>query len=471
MRGQVKRLCESLGPQGFADKLISCLREGVSNPTSPEALQPNQIDLKECFIGLCGEQAYVRLGERYARKGIDRSNAFNLVRYNDSQAERPSGQNAQYERLEESHQWVDDVTELREAGEAVDLSAFSQITGQIAFNMIAKGWNNAEMVGDRIFEPYPTQFSGEKIPWISNVFGQTPGDSDIHPLMPYPETTIGPRWINTPRVFKKGGILSLSMEFLLFDRTGQAQASATLEKLGKAIRYDKEYMQLRVFMGYNPTGPLNVLATGQFSYNLNGVAYSVYNTSGSNFVNAMTATPLVDYTSVNNSIYLRSKILDPDTGRPIAYGAPSDLFVMPFAVMNGKRILTATNYQTIYPGYSASSPAAPGNVKLDSGNPVDWPITLMTSPIAYQILLQATIDPLGNSGAVTSTIANALWWNGQFKEALKYAEIFPFRTEQAAPQNIKQFEQDMQVRIKVSEMGVPFWYDPRQLCFFMNTHN
>lgn len=455
---EFRQLYESAGPRATVDTVGKLLREGK--------VSGHDLDLRECFLAVCGEEAYSKLGARYAQRKAVGRDGEKYVPVIEAYHDNPDKFDAQEKQLS----WTDDAAEiLREAGEGVDLSAFSAITGQIAFNTIGKGWNNAEFVGDQLFAPYPTQFSGEKIPWLSNVFGATPGDGDIHPQMPYPETTLGPRWINTPRVFKKGGILSLSLEFILFDRTGQAQAAETLEKLGKGIRYQKEYMQLRVFMGYNPTGPLTTNASGQYAYNLNGVAYGPYLTAGANYVNAQGSTPLTDYTSVNNSLYLRSKILDPDTGRPIVYGPPDDLFVMPFAMMNAKRILTATGTQTIFPGYSAASPAAPGNVKIEGGNPVDWKINLMTSPIAYQILLQATIDPAGNAGAVTSTKANAYWFSGQFKEALRYAEIFAFRTEQAAPQNIRQFEQDMQVRVKCSEMGVPFWYDPRFVNFFYNT--
>ena len=460
MKGQdVRQLHESLGAHGVCEKITSCLREGL--------LTPQDIDLRELYLGMCGETAFARLGERYSRRGGERALSPQLASYGDSKT------GAQYERLEESLTWTDNPRNfltLQEAGEAnVDLSAFSAITGQIVFNMIGKGWNNAEFVGDQLFAPYPTQFSGEKIPWLSNVFGQTPGDGDIHPGMPYPETTLGPRYITTPRVFKKGGILSLSLEFMLFDRTGQAQAAETLEKLGKGIRYQKEYMQLRVFMGYNPTGALNVNASGQFAYNLNGTAFAPYLATGSNYVNAQSATPLVDYSSINQAIFLRSKILDPDTGRPIALGPPKDMFVMPFGIMSAKRILTATQTQTIYPGYGAVSPAAPGNIKFDAGNPVNWNINLLTSPIAYQILLQASINPVGVAGALTSTQVNAFWWTGNFKEALRYAEIFPMKTETSVPGNIRQFEQDMSLRVKVSEMGVPFWYDPREVEFFYNT--
>jgi len=451
----VKQLYESLGPQGFYDKVSTCLREGE--------LKPEQIDLKEMFLGMCGERAYSILGEKHARRHND-PEAIQLAKYGDSKT------GEEYNRLEESAGWTSDPSRvLREAGEAVDVSAFSAITGQIAYNYIAKGWNNAEMVGDRIFRNMPTEFSGQKIPWLSNLFGPITGDQDIHAGMDYPEATFGPRYITTPRVFKKGAILSISLEFMLFDRTGQA-GSMGLEKLGAAVRYSKEYMQLRVFMGYNPVGALSSVAGSPYGYNLNNTYLGTYLTSGSNYVNALGSTPLTDWTSVNQAIYLRSKILDPDSGRPIALGPGRCLFVMPQQMMLAKRILTATGTQSIYPGYSVSNPAAPGNVKFDSGNPITWNLDLFTSPIAYQILLAATTNPAAQgSTQLTTTQINAFWWYGDFNESFAYAEIFPFKSEQAIAGNIREFQSDIKLRFKVSEMGVPFVYDPRFTAFFYNT--
>lgn len=425
MKGQnFRQLYESMGPQGTYQKIVECLATGD--------LKPDDFELKELYIGCCGERSYVERGRRFAQM------------QHTLQAPRLIPE----DEYRGNDRWLDNPGQiLREAGEAVDVSAFSAITGQLYVTAVNKGWENAEAVSDRIFTNFPTQLSGEKIPWLSNIFGATPGDSDIHPGMNYPELTFGPRWITSPRTKKKGGILSLSMEFMLFDRTGQA-GSMGGEKVGEAIRYDKEYLCLRMFLGLDQ------------SYNLNGTAYNTYLTTGTNYVNAQSATPLVDYTSVNNAIYLFSKILDPDTGRPIRIGMPPDMFVMPFAVMNAKRILTATGTQTVYPGYSAATPPAPGNVKFDSGNPINWGINLMTSPIAYQLLI--------NSG-LTATQANAYWWSGDFKKTFYYAENFPFQSFQAAPQNLKDFEQDIQLRFKVREMGAPFVWDPRYTCEFFNT--
>src|SRR6185437_3518286 len=129
-------------------------------------LPANDIDLRECFLAVFGDQAYARLGERYARRnGRATSNPLEVTRY---ETDGPG----RYELVESSHTWTEDAKEvvLREAGEGVDLSAFSAITGQIAFNKIADGWNDAEFVGDQLYTNYPTQFSGEKIPWLSNIF-------------------------------------------------------------------------------------------------------------------------------------------------------------------------------------------------------------------------------------------------------------------------------------------------------------
>lgn len=461
----VKQLHESLGPTGFYHKITECLREG--------ALKHEQIDLQEMAIGMLGERAYMKLGERYSQRRGDAS-AIELCQHGDSRT------GAQYAKLEESAGWFSDpATVLREAGEAVDVAGFSAITGQIAYNAIGKGWNNAEMIGDRIFKNFPTEFSGQKIPWLSNIFGSQPGDGDIHPGMDYPETTFGPRYVTSPPVLKKGGILSVSLEFMLFDRTGQA-GSMGLEKLGQAIRYQKEYMQLRTLMAYNPVGPLtansgSTVNNRNFGYNLNGSYLGQYNTSGSNFINAQGSTPLVDYTSLANALQLRSQILDPDTGRPMLLSQPKTLFVMPGAVWAAKRILNATETRTTYPGYGASTPAAPGNVQLIAGNPIEWNLQILTSPIAQQIAAQAALSPAGVAGTGSANTVNAesqysAWWMlGDFPEALWYAEIFPFRSEQAIAGNIREFQSDIKLRFKVSEMGVPFWYDPRQILFFYNS--
>lgn len=469
----VKQLYESFGPQGFYDKITACLKEGRENPSGENALQPEQIDLQEMAIGVLGERNYIRLGERYARRRGDPS-AVELTFYGDAKT------GARYEALDQSSNWRSDPgAVLREAGETgADLAAFSAITGQIAYNAIGKGWNNAEMVGDRLYYNFPTEFSGQKIPWLSNLFTSPGnpyvGDSDIQPGMPYPEASLGPRWVSSPKNFKKGSLLSLSLEFMLFDRTGQAGARG-LEALGKAVRYQKEYMQLRVMMGFNPIGALTSNIAAPWGYNLNGTYMTVYNTGTSNFTNAMGATPLVDFTSLNQGVLLRSRILDPDTGRPMNLGAPKTLFVMPNQVWFARRILTATNVRSIYPAYSAASVNAPGNVQVDSANPVEWKLEVLTSPIAQQILAQATVNPAGVAGAGSGGVNSSaqiqsMWWMlGEPLECLWYAQIFDFKREQAVAGNIRELEQDLKLRYKVSEMGVPFWYDPRNALFFYNT--
>lgn len=450
----VKQLYESLGPQGFYDKITTCLREGE--------LKTEQVDLKEMALGMLGERAYSILGEKYARRHNDPSGVQLCTLHDPKTA-------GSYKQLEEGETWTDNPAQLlREAGESVDVSAFSAITGQIAYNYINKGWQNAEMVGDRIFTNRPTEFSGQKIPWLSNLFGPYTGDVQIHPGMDYPEVSFGPRYILTPPTWKKGGILSISLEFMLFDRTGQA-GSMGLEKLGQAIRYQKEYAQLKVFMGYNPVGSMAATASAPYAYNLNGTSYGTYLTSGSSYINSLASTPLTDWTSINQVIYLRSKILDPDSGRPINLGPPKDLFVMPQQMMVAKRILTATGTQTVYPAYSATSVNPPGNVKFEGGNPVTWNIELLTSPIAYQLLLGAGQNPASVSGTPTATQVNAYWWMGDFKETFSYFEIFPFKSEQAIAGNIREFQSDIKLRFKVSEMGIPAVWDPRNTCFLYNT--
>lgn len=422
MKGQsFRQLYESLGPVGT----VQMVSEGLASGE----LKPEDFSLKELAIGICGEAWYLSLGRNTTGAHPQRALLHEATNEGNPDA---------------WGHWVTNPTDLLEAGEGVDVSAFSAITGQLFFNKINEGWKNADFVGDSLYTNYPTKLDGEKIPWISHIFTQ--GDTDIHAGLNYPEAVFGPRWITTPRCTKQGHILSLTKEMVFFDRTGQVLRAA--QEVGWALRYNKEYRQLNVFLGL-----VN-------NYNLNGTAYNTYLTSGSNYVNAQSSTPLVDYTSLNQALYLFSKILDPDTGRPIVV-TPKDLFVMPFNMMNAKRILTATSTQTVYPAYSATSVNPPGNVKFEAGNPIPWTLGLFTSPIAYQILV--------TTGGLTATQANAYWFVGDFKESFYYAENWPFETFQAPAQNIREFENDIVSRFKCSERGTPFVYDPRYTCEFWDT--
>ena len=53
---------------------------------------------------------------------------------------------------------------LMEAGDAVDVTAFSNITGQIIYNRIMQAYTQEAFILSRLVDTVPTRFDGEKIP-------------------------------------------------------------------------------------------------------------------------------------------------------------------------------------------------------------------------------------------------------------------------------------------------------------------
>jgi hypothetical protein len=185
----------------------------------------------------------------------------------------------------------------------VDVSAFSNITGQIFYNRILEGWKNATLVSEQLTERVPTTLDGEKMPWLSHVISE---GEPIHPGMPYPEANFGERYVTTPSTTKYGLIVSVTKEMIFFDRTGQSLRAAG--ETGFKLGYNKEKRVLNLVLGL-----IN-------NYSLNGTTYNTYLTGPQSppaYANSQASTPLVDYTSIQAAITLASQILDPDTGNPL----------------------------------------------------------------------------------------------------------------------------------------------------------
>lgn len=395
MLGQnLRQLYESLGP-------VEC-QEKLANLLESKEVKPEDFSLRELAEAFCGDQWAKRLNPR------------NVGRFSN--------------------------TSLLEAGEGVDVSGFSNITGQILYTKILDGWKQTVDTAEKLTETVPTQFDGEKIPWL----GHSPDEGKaIRPGMPYPEASFGERYIETPSTTKYGQIISLTKEMVFFDRTAQALkiANENGKRLGKA-------KAKRIFDGL--LGVTN-------NYKLNGTTYNTYVASGGGWVNKKSGTPLVDYTSVEQAYILASQILDPDTNNPIDIEL-KQLFVMPAKLFTARRIVTATEFRTTYPGYtSTSNPSAPGNVQTLAGNPIPDKLEVLTDPLAYQRAI-ATGE--------TATNANNWWFIGDFKAAFAYMENWPIQVVQAPPNNLKEFEQDIVVRVKASERGAFAVQEPRQVMFF-----
>lgn len=411
-RGQnLRSLCENYGPAWTARKLGKCLQTGE--------LRSSDFSIKELAEAFMGYQWVRNLDKR-------RLGGFHYA--------RPL---------------------FEDAGDGVDVSAFQHITGQIFFNRIKDGWENATLVGEKLTDKFPTQLDGERVPWLGHIIDE---GEPIHPGTEYPMTSFGERYVDTPRTQKWGMTVWLTKEMIFFDRTGQAMKSAG--EVGWKLGYNKEKRILTTALGQ-----IN-------SYKLNGTAYNTYLQAPQSvpaYVNAQSGTPLIDYTSVQTALTLASQILDPDTKNPLDGIEFKQLFVMPANLFHARRLVAATEYWNTNPAFNSSTPAPSpeGNIQMHSINPVGQ-LEVLTSPIAYQLFTNTTVYNPGWT-ALTATQTNAYWWIGQFLRSFWYMENWPFTVIQAPPNNPREFDQDLVVGWKVSERGVPAIQDPRYVFQFWNT--
>ena len=88
----------------------------------------------------------------------------------------------------------DDGVPLLEAGDAVDVTAFANITGQIIYSTILEAYTQEAFVVSKLVDTVPTRFDGEKIPGIGRVRDEV---AEVRPGMPYPSLGLSEDYIET----------------------------------------------------------------------------------------------------------------------------------------------------------------------------------------------------------------------------------------------------------------------------------
>lgn len=319
--------------------------------------------------------------------------------------------------------------ELLEAGDAIDVSAYSNITGQLAYSSILEGYRMAGFIGDQLCRTIPTRLSGEKIPGI----GKLTGDAEqVGDGMPYP--TVGDAaedYIETPSTTKRGLIVAVTKEAIFFDRTGLLIDRCN--KVGERLGLNREKRILDVVLGVTN------------NYKWRGTSYDSYQ-AATPWINLKTGVELVDWTDVEEAELLFTGMTDPDTGEPIMIGGRK-LLCMPFKRFTANRILNATEviHGDVTDGATVPETRGP--------NPVaGMGISVLSSALAQARLVAASVS-----------VANAkkYWYYGDFMKAFAYMENWPITVVQAPQNSEAEFNQDIVLRFKASERGVCAVMDPR----------
>ena len=310
---------------------------------------------------------------------------------------------------------------LLEAGEAVDVTAFTNITGQLVYSKILEGMRNEEFVASRLVDTVPTRLDGEKIPGIGQLGDQA---QIVQPGMPYPSVGFGEDWIETPSTTKRGFIVPITREAIFFDRTNLILRNAL--QVGQSLGLNKEKRILDVIVG----------AANNFKWQ--GNDYDTYLAAGA-WLNELSENPLTDWTNIDAVEQAFADLTDPNTGEPILISG-NTLLVPPGLRAIALRVIGATQIRM---GDLASG----SGVTTVAANPVT------NYRVESSRLLKARLT--------AASIPVDTWYTGDFRRAFAYMENWPITVAQAPKNSEAEFNQDIVLRFKASERGAAAVLEPR----------
>jgi hypothetical protein len=337
--------------------------------------------------------------------------------------------------------WAEELVHYQETGrtlsEAVDVTAFNGITGQIYFNSTMDGWNTAPQELSAIVKTIPTKLSGEKIPGqgLSSRYGY-----DLNPQEAFPEDTFGRHWIETGRSAKSGKIISLDFESVYFDKVGFVLDSA--RDVGRMLRESKELRIAACMAGVTIT-----LDGKSFNGNTwkwtkpnetSATAYNTYQTTATGAgINQKTSVTFADETNIEDLRLLAVAMTHPDTGQPMTVSQELDTVISnPWLDMKMRKVLGATQVRE-------TTNSSNRNTYSEAGVSV-YPYKLVTSIHYYNALI--------NSGISAANAQNYFQLCNPEK-AFVYMENMPLTIQEQPAFGDAAFQNDLVWRGRAKEMG------------------
>jgi hypothetical protein len=339
---------------------------------------------------------YRELRRRYQADGPEKtvSHLREALTQGDLKAEDFSIRDLAEGLVPDGHDWVRTMdprnsggVSLLEAGEAVDLTAFLNVTGQVIYSKILEAYTQEAFVVSKLVITIPTRMDGEKIPGIGPI---KDGVADVAPGMPYPHVGFGEDYIETPSTMKHGLIVAVTREAIFFDRTNLVLSRAA--EVGEVLGLNKEKRLADLVIG----------ATNNYKWK--GTAYNTYYTSagGGPWVNELAGNELIDWTDVDAAEQLMADVLDPNTGEPVLV-QPSAILVMPAYRHAAARVINAAEIH-----YTAS------------GQPTT---TYSRNPLAsYRVADSRLVYRRIVASGVAADAAKKWWFVGDFQRAFAYME-------------------------------------------------
>lgn len=384
---ELRQMYESLGPSRACEQLGEYMR--LHREGQPGGLSPEQLDLSllaEAFV---------------SREWLN--------------AMRPQG-----------------GVSVLEAGEAVDTSAFTNITGQIFYNRYLEGYSSPDFVFTSLTRVTSTNLmDGEKIAGVTNIKEEI--GKGIQEAEEYPRVGFGEGYVETPKLRKDGAIMALTKEMVWGSKGGQFLRGA--RKMGDL---DGRELEIRLIDHY--IGAVN-------TYKRNGTTYNTYQAGPTTAWINDHANPVSDYNELDKSRLLLIDQKDPDTGKRIGV-SPGSTYVVctPFRTMKFRSLINATEVRS-------------GDITTGTGVQ-----TVFSNPVSGMFQLRESImfyDRLQESLSVAASNAKEWWLNFDASKFIEIMEGWPVTVVQAPTQSSKEFERDIVTQYKVSSLRTPAIMEPR----------
>ncbi len=347
--------------------------------------------------------------------------------------------------IKDGYEWVASLDPTRRGGgmvvqeaiHAVDTSAMANITGQLVFSAIQDGMQLDELIGDTLVSDFPSNFQDdEKLPGISAVSDDF--EDNVVQGEPYPPLGLSEEWVIIPAAEKKGGILGITREALIADRTGVLVERA--RSVGEALAIRRERSILDVVIGaVNP-------------YNRKGEARLTYANAGMGFDNEGQAE-LINYTDLQEMAELFYAMRDPNTGEPLGH-TPTTLVMGKGLEWTARAVIRDTLVELV------DRAAAAGQVGSAGMNRIPWNLTIRSNEWVIERILAANGGP-GGITAADRAAANDYWFLGKPTAAFVWKVIWPLTVTEAPNNSEVDFTQDVVMRFKASHKGVAGVREPR----------
>lgn len=308
--------------------------------------------------------------------------------------------------------------------ESINTSAFANINQTFMHKELLDAFQKPELIADKLVTVVPTNEKWERIPGVGQIGDQ---NAIVKEQDNYPYATLSEDWIQTQETEKRGVIVPVTKEAIFFDKTGLVMQRATQVSEWMAINYEKRILDtvLGIVDRYDRKSRGIVPTYGSA-------------TGGRDWANEH-ANPLVDWESIEAADLLFEEIVDYDTGEPVIIGA-KQMLVPGALYATARRIINATEIMT---GTQDVADVGFGTI-TKSDNPY-----------------RGMPEPITNQYVYNRSSADDTWWYGDFKQAFRYYQNWAPEAVTAPTNNDDEFERDIAVKTKISEMGVPAVYQPR----------